>query len=146
MQCPYCQHVETKVTDKRDAEKAIRRRRECLQCGKRFSTREAVELGDLRVVKKSGNREPFDRDKLKSGILKACEKRPVSEEKIYKMIDMVEEKARRKGNEVTSSFIGQAISNELKKLDKVAYIRFASVYRDFADLSDFKKEIKGIER
>ncbi len=142
MQCPYCSHQETKVTDKRDVEKLTRRRRECLKCQKRFSTHETVELGGFKVIKKNGSREDFDREKVKMGILKACEKRPVSAEMIEKMISRIEEKLRRKEDEIKTSLIGELVSKELKRADKVAYIRFASVYRDFADLEDFKKEIK----
>ncbi len=142
MQCPYCSHQTTKVTDKRDVNKITRRRRECLKCSKRFSTHEIVELGDIKVIKKDGTREDFDRTKVRSGIIKACEKRPVSSETIEKMTDMIEDKARKRGDEVKSSVIGELVSRELKKADKVAYIRFASVYRDFADLDDFKREIK----
>ena len=144
MQCPYCSHSETKVTDKRDAASITRRRRECLKCGKRFSTREAVEWSELKVIKKDGRREPFEREKIKSGVMRACEKRPISEEQIENMINKIEEKIRKKGKEVKATFIGEMVSNELKRLDKVAYIRFASVYRDFRDISDFKKEIKGL--
>ncbi len=144
MQCPYCIHPQTKVIDSRDVEGSIKRRRECLKCGKRFNTQEAVEQVELRVIKKDGRRENFDREKVRKGILRACEKRPVSTETIDKMIYNLEEKLRMKGKEVTTSFIGELISRELKKVDKVAYIRFASVYKDFTDLSDFKKEIKGL--
>ncbi len=142
MLCPFCSHTETKVTDKRDSGEITRRRRECLKCSKRFSTREAMEWSELRVVKKNGKREPFQREKVKSGIMKACEKRPVTEERVEKMINNIEERLRRRGKEVKSSAIGEIVSKELKKLDKVAYIRFASVYRDFTDISDFKREIK----
>ncbi len=144
MLCPYCYHTETKVIDKRDVEgtSATKRRRECLKCQKRFNTFEVVEALDLRVIKKDGKRENFDREKLKKGILKACEKRPISGEVVEKMISKVEEKLRRKGKEVKSGLIGEFASQELKKIDKVAYIRFASVYREFRDLSDFKNEIK----
>lgn len=144
MQCPYCSHDETKVTDKRDAETITRRRRECLKCGKRFTTKEGVEWSDLKVIKKDGRREPFEREKVKSGVMKACEKRPISEEQIETMINKIEEKIRKKGKEVKTDSIGELVSNELKRLDKVAYIRFASVYRDFRDISDFKKEIKDL--
>ena len=97
-----------------------------------------------RVIKKDGSREEFDRDKLKRGITRACEKRPISTERIDIMINKIEEKLRRKGKEVESSFIGEVVSKELKKVDKIAYIRFASVYKDFTDLDDFKKEIRGL--
>ncbi len=144
MLCPYCSHSETKVTDKRDSGKITRRRRECLKCEKRFSTYEEVELSELRVIKKDGRRETFSREKVMSGIVKACEKRPVDKDKIDKMVDSIEQRLRKRGNEVKSTMIGELISKELKKTDKVAYIRFASVYRDFADISDFKDEIKSL--
>lgn len=146
MLCPYCAHTETKVTDKRDGGGITKRRRECLKCSRRFSTKESVEQNEIKVIKKNGQREPFDREKVKRGILRACEKRPVSEEKIESMINKVEGKIRMNGKEVKSSLIGELVSKELKKADKVAYIRFASVYRDFADVSDFKKEIKELIR
>ena len=146
MLCPFCSHEETKVTDKRDAGSMTRRRRECLKCQKRFSTHENVEWSGLKVIKKNGQRATFDRDKIKTGILKACEKRPVSEDKVEKMINRIEERLRKKGKEVKTSFIGELVSRELKRTDKVAYIRFASVYRDFTDISDFKKEIKELIR
>lgn len=146
MLCPYCSHDDTKVADKRDVGSATRRRRECLKCGKRFSTRESVEWSELKVIKKDGRREAFERSKLKSGIMRACEKRPISEEQIEAMVNQIEEKIRKKGKEIKTSVIGEMASNELKKRDKVAYIRFASVYRDFADISDFKKEIQELLR
>ena len=141
MLCPFCSHLETKVTDKRDSGMFTRRRRECLKCHKRFSTHENVEWSDIKVIKKNGQKETFDREKVKIGMLKACEKRPVNDERIEKMINSIEEKLRVKGKEVESSIIGEVVSRELKKVDKSAYIRFASVYRDFTDLSDFKNEI-----
>jgi len=144
MLCPFCTNAETKVTDKRDAGNLTRRRRECLKCEKRFSTHETVEWSEVKVIKKNGQRESFDRNKIRLGVMKACEKRPVSEEKIEKMLNMIEEKVRKKGKEVKTDFIGELTSRELKKLDKVAYIRFASVYRDFTDISDFKKEIRDL--
>lgn len=144
MLCPFCFHEETKVIDKRDAEGIIRRRRECLKCNNRFNTREVVERVELRAIKKNGQREEFDRDKIKRGILKACEKRPISEDKIERMVMKIEEKLRKKGKEVKTNVIGEMVSNELKKVDKIAYVRFASVYKDFTDLEDFKKEIKGL--
>lgn len=143
MQCPYCLNRESKVIDKRDSDEGlIRRRRECLKCDKRYNTREQVERIELRVIKKGGQREDFDREKIKRGMIRACEKRPVSEEKIEAMILKIEEKLRKNGKEVKTDFIGELVSKELKRTDKVAYIRFASVYKDFADLDDFKKEIK----
>jgi len=142
MLCPYCLHRETKVIDKRDNEGLTKRRRECLKCSKRFNTQEGVDRVEFRVVKKDGKVESFDHEKLKRGVMRACEKRPVSSEKIDKMLTNVEEKLRRKGKEVKSSEIGDILVRELKKMDKVSYIRFASVYRDFTELDDFKKEIK----
>ena len=144
MQCPYCLHGETKVIDKRDAENITKRRRECLSCGKRFNTQESLERIGLRVIKKDGRREEYDREKVKRGIMKACEKRPVTSNQIEKMIANIEDKIMKKGKEVKSDVVGELVSKELKKLDKVAYIRFASVYKDFTDLDDFKKEIKGL--
>jgi transcriptional repressor NrdR len=144
MHCPYCSHSETKVIDKRDAEGISKRRRECLKCEKRFNTQEIIERAELRVVKKDSRRENFDINKLKTGIQKACEKRPISSDQIEKMLTRIEEKLRKKGKEVQSTFIGDLVSSELKKADKVAYIRFASVYKDFTELNDFKKEIKGL--
>lgn len=144
MLCPYCLHHETKVIDKRDNEGLTKRRRECLKCAKRFNTHETVERAELRVIKKDGRRENFDYQKLKGGVLKACEKRPISSERIDKMLARTEERLRRRGKEIQSSLIGDVVASELKKIDKVAYIRFASVYRDFTELDDFKKEIKEI--
>ncbi|MBU0907057.1 MAG: transcriptional regulator NrdR [Nanoarchaeota archaeon] len=142
MLCPYCLHDETKVIDKRDNESLTKRRRECLKCERRFNTLEAVERPELRVIKKDGRREGFDYEKLKRGILRACEKRPISSEKVDKMLAKIENRLRMRGKEIPSTVIGDYVSTELKKIDKVAYIRFASVYRDFTELEDFKKEIK----
>ena len=144
MLCPFCSHSETKVTNKRDVGKISRRRRECLKCGKRFSTNESIELIEIKVIKKDGQRERFDREKAKKGIIRACEKRNVESEKIEKMVNRIEQILMKRGSVVKTHTIGEMISRELKKVDKVAYIRFASVYRDFADLSDFKKEIRGL--
>lgn len=137
-----CLHSDTKVIDKRDVEGVTRRRRECLKCKKRFSTKELVERAELRVVKKNGNREPFDYEKMKRGVMRAFEKRPVSDEQIDKMLTNVEDKLRKQGKEIPTTTIGDLLSKEIKKLDKVAYIRFASVYKEFAELDDFKREIK----
>ncbi len=143
MHCPYCMHNETKVVDKRDSEGITRRRRECLECKRRFNTIESVEKVDLKVVKKDGRRENFDYEKMRKGIVRACEKRPVSSEQVESIIRSVEEKIRKKGlKEVKSTSIGELVSKELKKIDNVAYIRFASVYKEFRDVDDFKKEIK----
>ncbi len=143
MLCPFCQSQETKVIDKRDTGNITKRRRECLKCEKRFNTLENIEEVQLRVIKKDGRREPFNREKVKRGIIKACEKRPISTEKIDRMLINIEEKLRKMGKkEIKTEVIGELVSKELKKADKVAYIRFASVYREFADVDDFKKEIK----
>jgi len=140
MNCPFCGFEETKVTNKRDSGEAIRRRRECLKCQGRFTTYEHAEV-EISVIKKDGRREPYARDKLKSGITKACEKRPVSREQIETAVIEIEEKLLRKGGEVKSSIIGELVMRALKKLDKVAYIRYASVYKDFQDTDDFKEII-----
>lgn len=144
MLCPYCSTDETKVTDKRDSKDETRRRRECLKCGKRFTTYERIEPVEIFVIKKDGRREAFSREKMKNGIMRACEKRPVTQEQIDAAVNFIEEKLKQQGNEVKSSFIGEIVMRKLKQLDKVAYIRFASVYRDFQDVSDFKKEIKEV--
>jgi transcriptional repressor NrdR len=144
MLCPYCLNEDSKVMDKRDAGGFIKRRRECLKCEMRFNTTENVERVELRVVKKDGKKQDFDREKLRKGITRACEKRPVKDEEIEKMIIKVEEKLRKKGNDVKTEFIGEQISNELKKMDKVAYIRFASVYKDFSEIDDFKHAIASL--
>jgi len=143
MKCPYCSHSELKVTDKRESPHGIRRRRECLKCKKRFTTHESVIENNFYIIKKDKRREKFDREKLKKGVDKAFEKRPVSQEKIDKMINEIEEQLRKKGKkEIPSSLLGELIMKKIKNIDNVAYIRFASVYRDFQDVKDFKKEIK----
>ncbi len=145
MECPYCGNESSKVTDKRSSAPGIRRRRECLKCEKRFTTYETIMKSDLFVIKKDKKREKFSLEKLEKGINKAFEKRPVPKEKIDKMIHEIEENLRRRGKkEVRSSNIGELIMGKIKKLDNVAYIRFASVYRDFQDVKDFKKELRGL--
>ena len=146
MQCPYCQNPETKVVDKRDNAGISKRRRECDKCDKRFNTLEHLEEVRLKVIKKDGSREDFDREKIRRGVNFACQKRPVSTERVDRMIANIEEKLKKMGKEVQTSTIGEFVSKELKKADKVAYIRFASIYREFADISDFKKEIKELVR
>lgn len=148
MQCPYCRHIETKVTNSRDTGVfTIRRRRECLDCGKRFTTYEYVEMQPLYVIKKDGHREKFDRNKIKRGIQKAIEKRPVNYEQVEEILGKIEEKIRRNGvEEINSKDIGEYVMDMLKELDHVAYIRFASVYRSFADVSSFEKEIKNLTK
>ena len=147
MKCPFCFYEETRVVDKRETEDfdVTRRRRECLKCKKRFTTYERVEDLGLIIVKKDGRRESFDPEKIKRGILKACEKRPVSCEQVDDIVNKVEAELRKlKSKEVASSVIGEKIVSKLKKLDKIAYIRFASVYRSFADVTDFEKELKDL--
>ena len=146
MICPYCNNTETKVTDKRDSNEITRRRRECLKCEKRFTTYERVEL-DLSVIKKDGKREEFDRDKLHKGIMKALEKRSFSSEDIDKVVSEIESKVYRlaKDKDIKSSKIGEIVMDRLKKVDKVAYIRFASVYKDFQDVESFEEEAKKLK-
>jgi transcriptional repressor NrdR len=144
MLCPYCSNDETKVTDKRDSKNETRRRRECLKCTKRFTTYETIVPVEIFVIKKDGRREPFSAEKLKSGFIKACEKRPVSQEAINQAILYIEEKLKNHGTEVSSRVIGELVMRQLKKLDKIAYIRFASVYREFKDIADFKRELKEV--
>jgi len=148
MQCPYCNHQNTKVTDSRDTGiYSIRRRRECLECNRRFTTYEHIELSPVYIVKKDGKREQFNKDKLKTGITKALEKRPVSNEQVENMLDNIEEQIRRAGKEeIPSKQIGEYVMNELKNIDQVAYIRFASVYRSFADITLFEKEVKKLTK
>ncbi len=141
MDCPYCSG-KTKVTNKRDSPGGIRRRRECLKCKKRFTTYEKISKGDFYIIKKDGRREKYNREKLEAGVHRAFEKRPVGKEKIEKMINEIEEQLMRRGKkEVNSSAIGELVMKKIKRLDNIAYIRFASVYRDFQDIKDFKKEI-----
>lgn len=148
MECPYCHNIETKVTDSRDTGAlSIRRRRECLKCGKRFTTYEHIEMQPIFVIKKDGRREKFERQKIRHGIEKACEKRPVSHEKIEELIEKIEERTRRSGKEeIESKQIGEYVMEALKETDHVAYIRFASVYRSFADISSFEEEIKNLTK
>lgn len=148
MRCPYCKNEETSVLESRLTEDgaAMRRRRECEKCSKRFTTYERAEGVDITVMKKDGSKEPFKREKLKKGIVKATWKRPVSMEQIEELLDKVEGKLRKKkSTEVKSREVGNLVIEELKKLDKLAYLLFASVYRDFQDLSDFKQEIEKLE-
>ncbi len=144
MQCPYCHHENTNVLESRITEDggAMRRRRECVKCGKRFTTYERAEGVDIKVVKKSGKIEDFDREKLKRGVMKATWKRPVSMEQIEEMVDEIERILRRKtSTEVRSWEIGNLVINRLKKIDPLAYLLFASVYREFESLNDFTEEL-----
>jgi len=147
MRCPYCAHDDSKVIDSRNVNEAVRRRRECLECGSRFTTYERPERGAMLVVKKDGRREEFRREKLLSGIRKACTKRPVSQETIERIVDEIEAQLYRLGKgEVDSAGIGDMVMERLRQLDGVAYIRFASVYRDFADIEEVKQEADAYTR
>jgi len=145
VRCPYCNHNEAKVVDSRASKEgdAIRRRRECLTCGKRYTTYERIEEVAQMVIKKDGRREQFDRWKLKAGIIKAAEKRPVSLDQIEHVIDEVERSLFRNADrEVSTIQVGEAVMDKLKTIDEVAYVRFASVYRQFKDLNEFMNELK----
>jgi transcriptional repressor NrdR len=146
MRCPYCNSVELKVVDKRDSGDEIRRRRECLKCGKRFTTYERVER-DLFVIKKDGKRERFLREKLFAGVETNLQKRPFSGEQVESIVSDIEAQIYRaaKDRDVRSCKIGQIVMRKLKSVDKVAYVRFAAVYREFADVEDFKEEIKKLK-
>lgn len=145
MRCPYCENRDTKVIDSRHTEEghAIRRRRECEKCGKRFTTYEKIEETVLVVIKKDGSRETFDRNKILSGIIKACEKRPVALSEMEAAIDDIERGLNNMmEKEVKSTFIGELVMEKLRDLDEVAYVRFASVYRQFTDINTFVHEIE----
>ena len=147
MKCPSCGHLEDKVIDSRSAREgeAIRRRRECLKCKRRFTTYETLEMTPLLVIKKDGRREPFSREKILNGILRACEKRPIPAERIHAIVDAIENDLLRQGvDEVHSSVIGERVMEELHRLDEVAYVRFASVYRHFKDLNQFLEELRSL--
>lgn len=147
MKCPFCSYIEDKVIDSRAGKdgEVIRRRRECLKCENRFTTYERIEDTLPMVVKKDGRREHYDRTKIINGFQKACEKRPVSTNKIEELVDKLEKKFRECGEkEIAASIIGEAIMGELKQLDEVAYVRFASVYRQFKDTNDFMKELRDL--
>ena len=147
MKCPYCSHLGDKVVDSRESKEgdAIRRRRECLDCGKRFTSYERIDEIPYMVVKKDGTRERFDRQKLVAGLLKACEKRPVSMTALEAVADRVEGSLQeRPEKEIATAEIGGFVMEELKRLDKVAYVRFASVYRHFRDIGEFMNELQGL--
>lgn len=144
MKCPYCSFEESKVIDSRPADdgERIRRRRECLNCGKRFTTHEVIETVPIIVVKRDKSREPFDRNKLRGGLMRACEKRPVSVDTIEKMVDDIESKVQNSlDREITSQLIGEYAMELLKNVDEVSYVRFASVYRQFKDINTFMEEL-----
>jgi transcriptional repressor NrdR len=147
MRCPACGFEEDKVVDSRSTRegRAVRRRRECLSCGRRFTTYEYVERATLLVVKKDGRREPFAREKLLTGMVKACEKRPIPREALERVADAIENDIIESGrSEVAAKEVGERVMSHLFKLDEVAYVRFASVYRSFKDLSDFMDELRDI--
>ena len=144
MKCPFCGHDEDRVIDSRPAEDgaAIRRRRECIGCQARFTTYEKIETLPLLVIKKDGTREPFNRDKILRGLLKACEKRPVSNEQLLELLSYVEAQVQTSANrEISSQDVGELVMKQLKKIDEVAYVRFASVYRQFKDVNSFLEEL-----
>lgn len=147
MRCPYCTNVENKVIDSRLSKdgRSIRRRRECLECGRRFTTYEKLEEVLPMVVKKDGRREPFQREKITGGMKKACQKRPISVNKIEEFVESMELYFQELGKkEIESKEIGEKVINTLKEWDEVAYVRFASVYRQFRDISEFMRELEGI--
>jgi transcriptional repressor NrdR len=147
MKCPFCESADDKVLESREIDegKAVRRRRECLNCRGRFTSYERVEEKPILVIKRDGRREQFSRDKIRSGILKACEKRPVSITLVEEMIDEIEKEIHREeGREVTTAKIGEMVMDKLQRVDKIAYIRFASVYRKFESMAEFVKEIEEI--
>lgn len=147
MRCPFCKHLEDMVVDSRALAEGgiIRRRRECVKCHRRFTTYERIEDISIRIIKKDGSRQDYDRQKLMGGILKACEKRPISMEKIEKMVQEIENKVEKEGKrEIKSQKLGELVMRKLQKLDEVAYVRFASVYRQFKDLGQFMQEVKGL--
>jgi transcriptional repressor NrdR len=147
VKCPFCAHLDDKVIDSREARTGdlIRRRRECLKCGRRFTTYERIDEIPYMVIKKDGRREKFDRQKVLQGLLKACEKRPVAVGKLETIVDEAEAfVSDATERERTSTELGELLMNRLKKLDKVAYVRFASVYLDFKDVKEFMDELKGL--
>ena len=147
MKCPYCGNSDTRVIDSRPADEnnSIRRRRVCDECGKRFTTYEKVETIPLIVIKKDNNRETYDRSKIEAGVLRACHKRPISADQINELVDAVETAVfNREEKEISSGMIGEMVMNKLKDLDTVAYVRFASVYREFKDVNTFMDELKKI--
>ena len=147
MKCPFCANIEDKVVDSRISSEGdtIRRRRECLKCQRRFTTYEYIEKTRLMIIKKDGRREPYDRNKIMSGFLRACEKRPISMETIEEIVDSIERLLQKNyDKEVMSSDIGELVMNQLHGIDEVAYVRFASVYRQFKDINQFLGELKDL--
>ena len=147
MKCPFCQSEDLKVIDKRESDDGSnRRRRECGHCNRRFTTYERIEMIDLKIVKKDGKREPYNRDKILKGLTISCGKLPISLEKIHATLDAIEADIfKMEATEVDSNKIGELVMKHLKALDDIAYIRFASVYKKFQDIDDFKKEIKNLK-
>lgn len=146
MNCPFCSHTKSIVTNKRISPEGIRRRRECLKCKKRFTTYEKIAESDVYVIKKDNTRQKFDIQKIIRGLDKAFEKRQISKEKIIQIAREIEEQVRKRGKrEIKSSMIGEMIMKKIKKIDKVAYVRFASVYRDFKEIEDFKQQLEELE-
>jgi len=142
MKCPYCGYTDSKVIDSREVNETIRRRRECLGCGLRFTTYERIQTSNIIIIKKDKRREEFNREKLTAGIRKACEKRPLPTGTIEKLVDEVENVLHGMGKaEIPSSVVGEVVMEKLRSLDHIAYIRFASVYRDFADITSLKREV-----
>jgi len=142
MKCPFCGYIDSKVIDSRDVNDTIRRRRECLGCGLRFTTHERIQTSNLVIIKKDKRREEYSREKLTTGIRKACEKRPLPTGAIEKLVDDVENELHSLGKaEIASSVVGEIVMEKLKQLDHIAYIRFASVYRDFTDITSLKHEV-----
>ena len=149
MRCPFCGHEKDKVVDSRSSKegRAVRRRRECMRCSERFTTYEYIENVALSIIKNDLRREPYDRQKIMQGIVAACKKRPVSIKKIESIVDKIEDRIEKQGRvEIPSSEIGRMMMTELYELDEVAYVRFASVYRKFKDVSEFISEVKEIEQ
>lgn len=147
MRCPYCAHLQDRVIDSRAANenRSVRRRRECLKCRRRFTTYESIEEISMMVVKRDGRRESFDRNKVISGILKACEKRPVSLQQVEDLVDRVERELQKKyEKEIPVQAVGELVMEKIHKLDEVAYVRFASVYRSFKDINQFMGELKDL--
>ncbi len=146
MRCPICQFEATRVIDSREVENAIRRRRECMKCSHRFTTYERLESPNILVIKRGGFRESFDREKIIRGVQKACEKRPISASQIENLVNQVENEIRElTDSEIKSYKIGELVMNKLRELDEVAYIRFASVYRQFQDIKSFERELKKLK-
>ena len=145
MHCPYCNHLDSRVTDSRTAENGIRRRRECARCGLRFTTYERVQSTALLIAKRDGRREEFNREKLTTGIIQACAKRPVPIRDIEKVVEDIEAELQQLGHaEIRSTILGEMVMERLRRLDRVAYVRFASVYRDFQDIESFEQVVKDL--